>query len=378
MTIKKNLKRTLGWMMALSMIFMLLPMITLTARAAGTPDTSWYNTVGSTFNISNADQLAGLTQLVNGGTDNFLGKFINLTANIDLSDYTGGAGWVPIGDLDWAGDLAFKGTFDGNGKIVTNLKINAGDFSAGSFIGLFGVVLGGTVKNLGIEGVNLNSVGNVVGGAIGNIKVYGIIKDCYVTGLITSTGDMIGGVVGQVESGGSIRNCWTTAMVSGHTLVGGIVGNVDSYGPIVADCAALNDSVTGAAGVGRVFGVSGNFQPLNNIAYDGMTGGDFGAIVNSGTDNNGISWTAAEVRSDGTLGGRFVNNGSPWTAANGSLPGFGTAVSMPKHLQGFGPVPSTGIPDITAYFIAMLVLIVVSVVLWVYTLRRRLITGRNG
>jgi len=377
--VKKKLKRTLEWAMPIFVIIMLLPMPSLTASAAGTPDISWYDATDNTFDISNADQLAGLAQLVNAGTDNFSGKEIKLTADIDLSVYAGGEGWIPIGALSWSGDLAFRGTFDGNGKVVTNLTLNPGSSSAGGNIGLFGVIWGGTVKNLGLEGVNINSRGNAVGGVVGTLNNYGVIECCYITGSIESTGDMVGGVAGTLEYGGIIRDCWTTATVRGRNLIGGIVGAVAAINnPIVVGCAALSKSVAGAGAVGRIYGTGGIFLCSNNIAFDGMAGGDFGAIANSDSDKNGLSWTAADICADGTLGGRFVNDGNPWATAIGSLPGFGAAAPMPEHLRDFGPVPPTGVPDITAYSVAMLVFFVISGALWGYILRRRLVAGRNG
>ena len=46
--------------------------------------TSWYNASQSSFTISTAEQLAGLAQLVNSGT-NFSGKTVALASDIDLA-----------------------------------------------------------------------------------------------------------------------------------------------------------------------------------------------------------------------------------------------------------------------------------------------------
>ena len=93
----------------------------------GTPDTSWYSTTMNSFTIGNADQLAGLAQIVNitasGITrDSFENKTITLTTDIDLSVYAGfegGLGWKPIGTIiepptqHVQAEYPFSGIFDG-------------------------------------------------------------------------------------------------------------------------------------------------------------------------------------------------------------------------------------------------------------------------
>ena len=48
-------------------------------------NTSWYNKNETTFEISTAEDLAGLAKLVNDETDDFSGKTITLTQPIDLN-----------------------------------------------------------------------------------------------------------------------------------------------------------------------------------------------------------------------------------------------------------------------------------------------------
>lgn len=91
------------------------------------PGISWYlnDKTASTFEISTAEQLFGLAQLVNGtavektsaedaGTKvqtNFGGKTVKLTADIDL----GNEPWSPIGQ---GTSYCFRGTFDGQGHTI--------------------------------------------------------------------------------------------------------------------------------------------------------------------------------------------------------------------------------------------------------------------
>lgn len=113
----------------------------------GTDNTSWYTdaeedagTADKPYEISTAEQLAGLAQLVNGGT-NFSGKTIKLTADIDL----GNRAWTPIGDDGWI----FGGTFDGQGHTIVGLYIN----NSSQNQGLFGYVdRSAIVQNLIVTG----------------------------------------------------------------------------------------------------------------------------------------------------------------------------------------------------------------------------------
>ena len=85
----------------------------------------WYTEAeGNVYEIATPDDLAGLVNIVNGTvpvsyastaatitTDNFKGKTVKLTANMDL------------GNLAWTPMVGFAGTFDGQGYAIANLNI---------------------------------------------------------------------------------------------------------------------------------------------------------------------------------------------------------------------------------------------------------------
>lgn len=91
--------------------------IVSTMQAYNTCDTSWYDASKSSFEISTAAQLHGLSTLVFNGVDSFYGKTITLTKDIDLDAYKP---WLPIGN----GQYGFRGTFDGNGKTIKNMHLD--------------------------------------------------------------------------------------------------------------------------------------------------------------------------------------------------------------------------------------------------------------
>ena len=172
----------------------------------GTDNTSWYTdaeedagTADKPYEISTAEQLAGLAQLVNGGT-NFSGKTIKLTADIDLGDKE----WTPIGnDENW--ELKFSGTFDGDGHTISGLNV-----LDTLFPGLFGYV-DGVVQNLIVKGkVNAGNTAKGNDTAPGGIVCYGekaTVQNCGFYGAIYPGTNPYGTILGCGNES-TVKNCW--------------------------------------------------------------------------------------------------------------------------------------------------------------------------
>ena len=239
------------------------------------PDTVWYGDgVSPTFTISTAAQLTGLAELVNNGIDSFSGKTITLTADINLSgygvsctDFNDGKGWIPIG-YDYA--HPFRGVFDGNGKNITGFYIN--DTTVTGYKGLFGIIGGGTVKNLGLMGVNINCAGSNIGGIAGQNKDGGAIENCFVTGRVNGTNPSsknIGGLVGHnLDNMSRIESCYTTCAVSGNELIGGIAGWNENG--TVQNCYATGN-INGNTSIGGLVGYNDG-SVLNCYASGSVSG----------------------------------------------------------------------------------------------------------
>ena len=218
------------------------------------------NTVISsgTYSISSAEELKKLADMTNSGKVTG-GEFV-LGADIDLSVYSTGEGWTPIGDYDSM--IFFDGTFDGNGYVISNLYINGPD---GEGQGLFAMSQNGTFKNVALEDVDINGgvrVGGLLGVAsstTGNTDV--TITNCYVTGDVSSQRSSDGGLVGEVNRCDlTITDSYVTANVSGQVSgTGGIVGYA-----IACDLRITGSYVTGdISGFRYVGGLLGN--SLSNI-----------------------------------------------------------------------------------------------------------------
>ena len=108
---------------------------------------------GGVTEIGTAEELKAFASIVNSGMD-FAGSTVILSSSIDIS----GGEWTPIaagtrgGNTYTAESKTFSGTFDGNNNTIKGLTITQmpEGASADYAFGLFGVVDGGTIKNLNL------------------------------------------------------------------------------------------------------------------------------------------------------------------------------------------------------------------------------------
>ena len=189
-----------------------------------------------------------------------------LTGNIDLSEFCHAAdelSWTPIGNSD----NMYQGTFDGNGKTISNLYINA---TSGNYAGFFGVVDAGCINNITFDNAKVKStsygIGILVGQARSCIENIKTLANCSVEGK-----DYVGGIAGEVIAN-NICNCENHAMVKGAKFVGGIVGDYTQSGKSITSCANYG-VVTGTEN--SVGGIAGYFDSgtIQNCAnYGNVTG----------------------------------------------------------------------------------------------------------
>lgn len=126
------------------------------------------------------------------------GFHFKLVADLDFSGYSGN--WVAIGtDADY---FAFQGVFDGNGHTIKNLTMNS---SASA--GLFGYCAG-TIKNLKIEGFEIDTTGTTAGALVAELCAGGRIEQCAVTNSNVDSAHYSGGIAGAAQKGSVIRNVY--------------------------------------------------------------------------------------------------------------------------------------------------------------------------
>lgn len=183
--------------------------------------------------ISTADDLAAINK-----SEEALAGYYLLMNDIDLTSYLAkggngyndGKGWTPIGlytdtlDTAIATQFSFKGTFDGNGHVISNMYANRKD-TASFNAGLFGYVTSSaTIKNLGVTGEL--TVSSYSGGLVGSNS--GIVENCWAdVDMNVSSGEgayrYVGGFAGN--NFGTIKNSYSIGNVLCDRDYGSFVGS---------------------------------------------------------------------------------------------------------------------------------------------------------
>ena len=229
----------------------------------------------NTYLISTPAELAWVAQQVNGNKDDFEGKTLLLTNDINLNGYH----WTPIGNVTSYPGISFHGTFDGQGYTISNLTAsdNAKGYAAA---GLFGSLMG-TVKNVTLKNVNIHST-HYAGAVVAYSSKNGAtVENCHVDGgTITSVPEYTGSAYDNGDKAGGIIGYYVTD------------DNVTS-------CTAKNLTITAYRDFGGIVGCG---------PQSGMTGCSVENITLVQDNTNGYETDA--VTTVGALGGRDVNKGN--------------------------------------------------------------------
>ena len=234
---------------------------------SGTADDPW--------KISNGSELAYLASVVNSNGSATHNQYYILTADIDL----GGQEWIGIGNQNDAGK-AFKGKFDGNGKVITGFAINEErEYTPG----LFGMLDGGAVvKNLTVHGCIRAGAKKDFGGllcasvnggsAVANCTVY---ADVQITREAGSKDLYFGGITGRLAPGGKIQDCTVLGKIqlqvtasatnAQRQYTAGIAARIDAAE--ITNCknyADISQIFTGSATIGY----SGGIVAVGDAATD--------------------------------------------------------------------------------------------------------------
>ena len=238
---------------------------------AQTPPSKGEGKVGNPYIITKAEELAWFRDQVNSGNNYICAKISDEVEVIDMSTVCHAAdvskniqeqSWEPIGT-----NRRYKGTFDGNGKTIKNLYINASQAN----MGLFGSIWSSddtnkcTIKNLTFEYADVTNTGSFTGILVGsagygstlqNIK---ISKTCQMDG-----GNFTGGIAGILYAG-NVYNCVNYTNVQGNESVGGLFGKYSGTGNSIIACANYGN-IEGTYNVGGLVGsfYSGTIQDCAN------------------------------------------------------------------------------------------------------------------
>ena len=238
---------------------------------AQTKPSSGDGSVDNPYKISTAAELAWFRDYVNEGNTSACAKIADNVKAIDMSSvchakdgtkYTKELSWTPIGNES----NKYIGTFDGNGKIIRNLYINA----TSDYTGFFGYATDGSIKNITFDNAKVKSIDFYTG------ILAGYAGSCFIENIKTLANCSVkshsytGGIAGNAC--GNISNCENHAIVEGTADVGGFAGRYDSSNKSITSCANYG-VVTGAdSEVGGMVGqfISGTIQ--NSANYGDITG----------------------------------------------------------------------------------------------------------
>ena len=223
--------------------------------------------VGNPYIITKAEELAWFRDQVNRGNNFICAKISDDVEVIDMSTVCHAEdksqnliekSWEPIGKYDYG--YQYGGTFDGNGKTITNLYINASQNN----VGLFGCTSEGTIKNLTFEYANVTNTGVFTGILVGypdasNLRNIKISNTCQIKG-----GKETGGIAGDFN--GNAYNCVNYATVQGNNRVGGLFGYCSVENSSITTCANYGNVTATSTDAGGLVGyfISGTIQDCAN------------------------------------------------------------------------------------------------------------------
>ncbi len=264
-----------------------------------TADTTWYNETDTEFRLSNAADLLGLAELVNGG-NTFAGKTVTLDNDIDLA----GVNWDGIGIYEKsATGTPFSGTFDG-----ANHKISNVTFVAKEYTGFFNQLYKATVQNLTVEvdGFVSGATGSYGAAAIAGHARSSTIENCVSEGAIKGTHN-VAGIVVRISTAEKattlIKGCTNKAtLTSSYTKIGGIAALSQSIQTAYTIEGCVNEGAINSTGNSEATIDGGYAGIIGWAGYDGSNDDAYNqAVIIKDCENKGtISVTG------GTLYGQIA------------------------------------------------------------------------
>ena len=184
---------------------------------------------GKTIFIDCPADLAALHKLwgdYDDGDRGYKGWTIKLRADLDMNN-------INFNDhtIGWDDDHKFGGTFDGQGHIIRNLKIEGNNNNRG----LFGKIDKGKVMNLKLVNVDIHAGDGDdchVGAICGQMFNHSTISHCAVVGgsvrAYENGNDEFGAICGYMtNNNNTVEYCYSDITVEADDQVGGLVGKIE-------------------------------------------------------------------------------------------------------------------------------------------------------
>lgn len=209
--------------------------------------------------------------------------------------------FAPIGTAE----AVFSGTFDGNGKTISNLTVN-GNAKAG----LFSVLDSATVKNVKFKNAAVTSDGGYAGVLAGQVTGNTTISAVVIDTAKVTTSELYAGVIFGAADGAE-----NTVRVSDVTVKNAVISSQSSYVGAVAGRVNSNaqfDSITvksfTANGANYIGGVAGLVQAAGDVSFNNVkvTGAKLSGVsevsgITSGNGNVTVKNSSVKDSSVSTL-----------------------------------------------------------------------------
>lgn len=203
--------------------------------------------------VVNIETAEGFYNWYSGLDENVFYGSVILENDIDLNNYTFTA-------------YPFNGSFDGGGHTISNFKVTPSQIPGTDYYGggLFSRISAGVVKNLNIDNLTINALGDI------NSIVY------------------LGSVAGMSVNGARIENCRLSNInIQGNTSysnlshrIGGVVGVSDRL--TMTGCRVVSLNVQQIATVGSAGGLVGELNAKNKLIGNYVSGGSISNAANFG------------------------------------------------------------------------------------------------
>ncbi|MCK5760050.1 MAG: hypothetical protein KAH33_02070, partial [Candidatus Delongbacteria bacterium] len=249
---------------------------------------------------------------------NFLGvtydnTYFLQTADLDLSGYSAGDGWFPLGT-----DItnSFRGNYEGDRYNVSNLLINR----VANYQSLFGYISTASINNLDLVSVDITGTGYVAGLA-GYMTNSSTITNCSVEGQLDGSGSYIAPIAGYVINTSVISNSFANAQSRGVSYVAGVAARL-GVGSQAVNCYAMGSAsrisgtstfMGGIAGYNNASKIIKCYSTVEVIHEDtsnptnkGITGGVSAAGDYEMSDNFWDIETSGQLTSSGVATGKTI------------------------------------------------------------------------
>ena len=310
--------------------------------------------VDNPYIITKAEELAWFRDQVNSGNNKICAKIADNVEVIDLKDFCHASdaskniieekSWMPIGNRNI---IKFRGTFDGNGKTITNLYINASQTSQNN-MGLFGYTYQSTIKNLTFENANVTNTQSNTGILVGKAGYGSTLQNIKISNTCQIKGgnDFTGGIAGYLD--GNAYNCVNYATVQGTEDVGGLFGFYSRDGNSMTACANYGNVTASSYTAGGLVGYfeSGAIKDCAN--YGDITGtSNVGNLIGNAQScnlNNVLGTGNVTATSDTERAGLLVGhiNNSSSTASGILAYNSSSKLTINKTEQTDGAVKAIG------------------------------------